>query len=53
VGAIINNQGEMKGSSIIGPVAKECVVLGLRILFNATSVACFFGVCVKQKQIKY
>ena len=28
-GVIVNNKGEMKGSAITGPVAKECVRLSL------------------------
>merc|ERR1712050_222713 len=36
---IINNKGEMKGSGITGPVAKECADLWPRIASNASSIA--------------
>jgi large subunit ribosomal protein L23e len=36
---IINNKGEMKGSAIMGPVAKECADLWPRIVSNASSIA--------------
>jgi len=32
-------QGEMKGSAITGPVAKECADLWPRIASNASSIA--------------
>jgi large subunit ribosomal protein L23e len=38
-GVIVNNKGEMKGSAITGPVAKECADLWPRIAANAQSVA--------------
>ncbi|KAL1227815.1 60S ribosomal protein L23 [Trichinella nelsoni] len=38
-GVIVNNKGEMKGSAITGPVAKECADLWPRIAANASSVA--------------
>merc|ERR1712042_48723 len=34
-GVIVNNKGEMKGSAITGPVAKECADLWPRIASNA------------------
>jgi large subunit ribosomal protein L23e len=36
---IVNNKGEMKGSAITGPVAKECADLWPRIASNAGSIA--------------
>jgi large subunit ribosomal protein L23e len=36
---IVNNKGEMKGSAITGPVAKECAELWPRIASNAPSIA--------------
>merc|ERR1712192_30107 len=36
-GVIVNNEGEMKGSAITGPVAKECADLWPRIASNASS----------------
>merc|ERR1719324_1542811 len=39
-GVIVNNKGEMKGSAITGPVAKECADLWPRIASNASSIAC-------------
>merc|ERR1719217_452977 len=30
-GVIVNDKGEMKGSAIFGPVAKECAELGRRL----------------------
>merc|ERR1712075_37767 len=33
-GVIVNNKGEMKGSAITGPVAKECADLWPRIASN-------------------
>ncbi|CAO1414203.1 unnamed protein product [Diamesa serratosioi] len=36
---IVNNKGEMKGSAITGPVAKECADLWPRIASNAGCVA--------------
>ncbi|KAJ8035698.1 60S ribosomal protein L23 [Holothuria leucospilota] len=38
-GVIVNVKGEMKGSAITGPVAKECADLWPRIASNAGSVA--------------
>jgi large subunit ribosomal protein L23e len=38
-GVIVNNKGELKGSAITGPVAKECADLWPRIAANAQSVA--------------
>jgi large subunit ribosomal protein L23e len=37
-GVIINPKGEMKGSAITGPVAKECSELWPRIAANAGSI---------------
>ncbi|KAK2141037.1 hypothetical protein LSH36_1174g00022 [Paralvinella palmiformis] len=37
-GVIVNNKGEMKGSAINGPVAKECADLWPRIASNASSI---------------
>lgn len=37
-GVIVNNKGEMKGSGIAGPVAKECSELWPRIAANAGAV---------------
>merc|ERR1712141_519563 len=37
-GVIVNNKGEMKGSAITGPVAKECADCWPRIASNASSV---------------
>merc|ERR1711918_205008 len=37
-GVIVNNKGEMKGSAITGPVAKECADLWPRIASNASSL---------------
>lgn len=36
---IVNNKGEMKGSAITGPIAKECADLWPRIASNAGSIA--------------
>ncbi|CAI8036126.1 60S ribosomal protein L23 [Geodia barretti] len=38
-GVIVNNKGEMKGSTVNGPVAKECADLWPRIASNAPSIA--------------
>eukprot|EP01134_Creolimax_fragrantissima_P007550 CFRG7550T1 len=38
-GVIVNNKGEMKGSAITGPVAKETADMWPRIASNAGSVA--------------
>ncbi|XP_071497921.1 large ribosomal subunit protein uL14 [Diadema antillarum] len=38
-GVIVNNKGEMKGSAITGPVAKECADMWPRIASNAGSIA--------------
>eukprot|EP00052_Salpingoeca_macrocollata_P030423 m.319476 g.319476 ORF g.319476 m.319476 type:complete len:140 (+) comp23182_c0_seq1:545-964(+) len=38
-GVIVNPKGEMKGSAITGPVAKECADLWPRIASNAPSIA--------------
>ena len=35
---IVNPKGEMKGSAITGPIAKECAELYPRIASNASSV---------------
>lgn len=37
-GVIVNPQGDMKGSAITGPVAKECADLWPRIASNAGSI---------------
>ena len=37
-GVIVNNKGEMKGSGIAGPVAKECSDLWPRIASNSSSI---------------
>jgi large subunit ribosomal protein L23e len=37
-GVIVNNKGEMKGSAVGGPVAKECAELWPRIAANAGSI---------------
>merc|ERR1711976_998797 len=37
-GVIVNVKGEMKGSAITGPVAKECADLWPRIASNASSI---------------
>merc|ERR1719458_762187 len=37
-GVIVNNKGEMKGSAITGPVAKECADLWPRIASNASPI---------------
>ena len=37
-GVIVNNKGEMKGSAITGPVAKECADLWSKIASNASSI---------------
>merc|ERR1711973_55398 len=37
-GVIVNNKGEMKGSAVTGPVAKECADLWPRISSNAASI---------------
>ena len=37
-GVIVNPEGEMKGSGIAGPVAKECADLWPRIASNAPSI---------------
>ena len=37
-GVIVNNKGEMKGSGVSGPVAKECAELWPRIAANAGSI---------------
>merc|ERR1712008_527942 len=37
-GVIVNNKGEMKGSAVTGPVAKECADLCPRIASNASSI---------------
>lgn len=38
-GVIITLKGEMRGSAITGPVAKECADLWPRIASNASSIA--------------
>ena len=37
-GVIVNNRGEMKGSAITGPVAKECAELWPKIASHAGSI---------------
>ena len=37
-GVIVNNKGEMKGSTVTGPVAKECADLWPRVASNAGSI---------------
>lgn len=37
-GVIVNVKGEMKGSGITGPVAKECAELFSKIASNASSI---------------
>ena len=37
-GVIVNNKGEMKGSAVAGPVAKECAELWPRIASNSGSI---------------
>jgi large subunit ribosomal protein L23e len=37
-GVIVNNKGEMKGSAITGPVAKECADAWPRVAANASAV---------------
>jgi len=37
-GVIVNNKGEMKGSAVTGPVAKECADLWPRISSNSGSI---------------
>eukprot|EP00694_Reclinomonas_americana_P002377 EC787793.1.p1 GENE.EC787793.1~~EC787793.1.p1 ORF type:complete len:141 (+),score=41.51 EC787793.1:27-449(+) len=37
-GVIVNNKGEMKGSAITGPVAKECAEIWPRIAANSSAV---------------
>ena len=37
-GVIVNLKGEMKGSAITGPIAKECAELFPRIASNVSSV---------------
>ena len=37
-GVIVNVKGEMKGSGITGPVAKECAELFSKIAANASSI---------------
>lgn len=37
-GVIVNNKGEMKGSAITGPVAKECADLWPRIASNSGTI---------------
>ena len=37
-GVIVNNKGEMKGSAVSGPVAKECAELWPRIASNSSSI---------------
>jgi large subunit ribosomal protein L7Ae len=35
---IVNNKGEMKGSAVAGPVAKECADLWPRVASNSGSI---------------
>ena len=37
-GVIVNNKGEMKGSAVSGPVAKECADLWPKIASKAQSI---------------
>ena len=37
-GVIVNPKGEMKGSAVSGPIAKECADLWPRIASNAGSI---------------
>merc|ERR1711953_539968 len=37
-GVIVNNKGEMKGSAVTGPVAKECADLWPRISSNSSTI---------------
>lgn len=37
-GVIVNNKGEMKGSAVAGPVAKECADMWPRIASNSGSI---------------
>merc|ERR1740138_17415 len=37
-GVIVNQKGEMKGSTITGPVAKECADLWVRIASSASAI---------------
>ena len=37
-GVIVNNKGEMKGSAVSGPVAKECAEIWPRIASNSGSI---------------
>mmetsp|Transcript_22140 Transcript_22140/g.29599 ORF Transcript_22140/g.29599 Transcript_22140/m.29599 type:complete len:140 (+) Transcript_22140:32-451(+) len=37
-GVIVNNKGEMKGSAVAGPCAKECADMWPRIASNAGSI---------------
>ena len=37
-GVIVNNKGEMKGSAVMGPVAKECADQWPRIAANSGSI---------------
>lgn len=43
-GVIVNPKGEMKGSAITGPVAKECVCLG-------TTLLCDYSVTLLHRRI--
>lgn len=37
-GVIVNNKGEMKGSAVTGPTAKECAELWPRVASNSSSI---------------
>ncbi len=37
-GVIVNNKGEMKGSAVAGPTAKECADMWPRIASNSNSI---------------
>lgn len=37
-GVIVNNKGEMKGSAVTGPIAKECADIWPRVSAAAGSV---------------
>merc|ERR1712039_587727 len=52
-GVIVNNKGEMKGSAITGPVAKECAELWPRLhptllVYIETTRCCRIVVCERR-----
>nr|XP_035164162.1 60S ribosomal protein L23-like [Callithrix jacchus] len=49
-GVIVNNKGKMKGSTITGPVAKQCADLWSQIASSAGSIAWFSTLFVKNKK---